>query len=301
VTETPTQTPTITPTNTVTPTITPTRTATLTPTLTKTPTNTPTATCGCVRYTSTWQCGGSVDYFSVNYIDCYGNPQVLGPYQENAWQSGLQFCALPGQYTAQTVCIQFNTDCCGAPVTQTPTPSITPTNTPTSVTPTVTPTNTPTPSITPTNTVTPSVTPTSTTISSVTPTPTPTQAVNLYVLQNSKNQTFPGGTANFQYTSPGGVTTNVSTGSGTGVRLVVARAGSPIIVSGANAEIIDLGAYTSSTCYTRSVKNLSGVNRVLFYTNCSGLSTSITITAGGTSSVSFQNTWTGQGGLYVFP
>ena len=160
---------------------TPTPTPSITPSTTVvTPTPTPTTTCGCVRYTTSWTCGPSVDYNSINYIDCYGNPQTIGPYQSNAW-TGQQFCALPGQWTATTVCLNFpNTDCCGTPVTQTPTNTATNTQTPTpTLTPTITetPTNTPTPSVTETPTNTPTITPTLTvtpTITSVPVTPTPT-------------------------------------------------------------------------------------------------------------------------------
>ena len=202
VTPTNTVTPTETPTNTPTPTITPTNTVTPTetPTNTPTPTITPTATCGCILYSFTIT-GPFMTYESVNYIDCYGNPQTLGPGQDNFWEyvgpvgepGGKTICAQPNSWTATTVNIQLrlSPSCCGTPETPTPTPTTTttptptptntetPTNTPT-VTPTETPTNTPTatvtatPTETPTNTPTNTETPTNTPTSTVTPTPTPT-------------------------------------------------------------------------------------------------------------------------------
>ena len=183
-TETPTSTPTptVTPTNTVTPTETPTNTPTPTetPTNTPTPTTTPTATCGCILYSFTIT-GPFITYESVNYIDCYGNPQTLGPGQDNFWEyvgpvgepGGKTICAQPNSWTATTVNIQLrlSPSCCGTPETPTPTPTTTTTPTPTP-TNTETPTNTPT--VTPTET--PTNTPTNTPTPTETPTPTPTPA-----------------------------------------------------------------------------------------------------------------------------
>ena len=118
-------------------------------------------------------------YESVNYIDCYGNPQTLGPGQDNFWQyvgpvgepGGETICAQPNSWTATTVNIQLrlSPSCCGTPETPTPTP--TPTVTPTETeTPTPTPTETPTETPTPTPTETPTGTPAVT----ETPTETPT-------------------------------------------------------------------------------------------------------------------------------
>jgi hypothetical protein len=190
-TETPTNTPTptITPTNTVTPTETPTNTPTPTetPTNTPTPTTTPTATCGCILYSFTTT-GPFMTYESVNYIDCYGNPQTLGPGQDNFWEyvgpigepGGKTICAQPNSWTATTVNIQLrlSPSCCGTPETPTPTSTITPTVTPTNtLTPTGTPlaTETPTPTVTETPTETPTNTPTETPTNTPTPTPTNTE------------------------------------------------------------------------------------------------------------------------------
>ena len=159
-TQTVTPTPSITPTRTLTPTptITPTITNTTTPTKTPTPTPTPTATCGCILYSFTTS-GSFVGLESVNYIDCYGNPQTLGPGASNFWQyvgtpgapGGQTICALPNAWTATTnqIVLRLTPSCCGTPVTPTPTNTTTPTKTPT---PTTTPTITPTASSLPSGT-----------------------------------------------------------------------------------------------------------------------------------------------------
>lgn len=150
-----TPTPSITPTQTITPTSSLTPTPTITPTNTttptKTPTPTPTATCGCVLY-SFDAASSFLTFESVNYIDCYGNPQTLGPGQSNFWQyvgppgapGGQTICAQPNAWTATTnqIVLRLAPSCCGTPVTPTPTKTPTPTIT-------TTPTNTPTPTITP--------------------------------------------------------------------------------------------------------------------------------------------------------
>ena len=279
---TPTNTPT--PSVTVTPTITPTNTVTPTPTssLTPTPTITPTDPRDCRTYTITGTFGFGTIF---NWTNCDGSSSAT-----TLFFSSENICAKSG-----SVVITFGTGnitdigTCPLP---TPTPTVTST-----VTPSITPTITQTSSLTPTPTLTPTKT--------LTPTPSPTPIVKLYAIQNTKGEQYPTGNATFQRTSPGGAVSNITCNTTTaGLRIIIALAGSVSIVSQSCADcaqIIDLGVYSPTTCVTKTLKNLTTVNKQWFYTNCSGLGDSKTVTSLSTTTLSWRGTWDAPYGMYMVP
>ncbi len=298
----------------------------VTPTNTQTPTPTPTDGRACRTYTI--QANPFTSNF--NWTNCDGSSSATTIFSF----ASLNICAKQGSVSTDTGTI---TDIGTCPLpsptptptnTQTPTNTITPTNT---VTPTITPTpsvtetptNTPTntqtptpsitasvtPSITPTQTptITPTVTPTNTVTptKTLTPTPSPTPIVKLYAIQNTKGEQYPTGNATFQRTSPGGAVSNITCNTTTaGLRIIIALEGSVSIVSQSCADcaqIIDLGVYSPTTCVTKTLKNLTTVNKQWFYTNCSGLGDSKTVTSLSTTTLSWRGTWDAPYGMYMVP
>jgi hypothetical protein len=169
-----------------------------------------------------------------------------------------------------------------ATVTQTPTNTVTPSQTATN-TPTVTqtPTITSTPTNTPTVTKTPTVTPTV----SLTPSSTPAEPLKMYVIGNEKNSDCSSSSMVVQYRNINGNYVSQTLGSLTdiGYMTVISYASyPPRWISGPASpdgfDLIDLGTYTSTSCYNFQATtycHTTPPTLTLNYVDCNGVSQTI--------------------------
>ena len=192
-----------------------------------------------------------------------------------------------------------------ATVTQTPTNTVTPsqtaTNTPTvTQTPTVTSTVTNTPTVTKTPTVTPTI--------SVTPSPTPAEALKMYVIGNQKDGDCSVSSMVVQYRNINGNYVSQTLGSLTdiGYMTVISYASyPPRWISGPASidgfDLIDLGSYTSTSCYNFQATtycHTTPPTLTLNYVDCNGVNQ--TIDYAGESQYTFSaRTFNAENKIYV--
>ena len=176
--------------------------------------------------------------------------------------------------------------------TLTPTPTNTITQTPTNTstltpTPTNTSTLTPTPTITqtPTNTSTLTPTPTVTPTLSITPSPSPSEPLKMYVIGNQKDGDCSVSSMVVQYRNINGNYVSQTLGSLTdiGYMTVISYASyPPRWISGPASidgfDLIDLGSYTSTSCYNFQLTTYCQTlppDLTLNYVDCNGVSQTI--------------------------
>jgi hypothetical protein len=199
--------------------------------------------------------------------------------------------------------------------TLTPTPTNTITQTPTNTstltpTPTNTSTLTPTPTITqtPTNTSTLTPTPTVTPTLSITPSPTPSEALKMYVIGNQKNGDCSVSSMVVEYRNIFGnyVTQTLGSLTDIGYMTVVSYASyPPRWISGPASingfDLIDLGTYTSTSCYNFQATtycHTTPPTLTLNYVDCNGVNQ--TIDYAGESQYTFSaRTFNAENKIYV--